>query len=92
MPRLIIQVKGTDIMSQFNSVVHMCVEYRVQFWPSHLKINSTELNKGMRKLPWNLVITRYGIFLEYGILIISVNNLLASSEDKCLQFNSRSRV
>lgn len=84
MSRLIIQVKGTDIVSQCSSVVHMCVEYRVQFWPSPLKINSTELKKGMRKLPWNLIIPRYGIFLENGNLIISVNDLLASSGDKCL--------
>lgn len=83
MSRLIIQVKGTDIMSQYSSVVHTCVEYRVQFWSSHLKNNSTELNKSTRKLAWNLVIPRYGIFLEYGILVISVNDLLASSGDKC---------
>lgn len=82
MPRLIIQVKGTDIMSQYNSVLHMCVEHRVQFCPSHLKINSTELTKGMRKLHLNLVFPRYRKFLEYGILILPVNNLLATSGDK----------
>lgn len=80
MSRFIIHAKEIDMMSQYSSVVHMCVEYRVKIWLSHLKINSTELIKGMRKVPWNLVIP---ISLEYGILV-SVNGLLASSGDKCL--------
>lgn len=73
-------------MPHYSSVVHMHVEYRVQFWSSHFKINSTELNKVMKHFPWNLVILRYRIFLEYHILIISVDDLLTrllnSSGDK----------
>ena len=85
MSRLVIQVRENDIMLHCSSVVHMHVEYRVKFWSSHFKMNSTELNKGMKQLPWNLIIPRHGIFLEYHILI-SVDDLLArllnSSGDK----------
>ena len=65
MSRLTVQVKENDIMLHWSSsVVHMHVRYRVLPVPSHFKMSSTELNKGMKQLPWNLVIPMYGTFVE----------------------------
>jgi len=49
-------------------------------------MSSTDLNKGMEQLLQNLFIPRDEIFLEYHILLVSVDDLLArllnSSGDK----------